>query len=209
MLGINTVKNLVLSSAVMGNFSVHNNIEGLDMEGFLQHSLCVGVAAKLLAQKRGIDPQMREEYFAAGLLHDIGKIPLNAVLNKEYTFALNRADLDRTSLSLAEERLLGLDHCSVGKGIVKAWKLEGAMGDAIIYHHNPSLYSGSHQDILYSVIAANHFACVEKIGFSGNRYPNEIEKSSWEALSVDQNFLYGIEDSVKDEIEKAKIFLKI
>jgi putative nucleotidyltransferase with HDIG domain len=209
MLGINTVKNLVLSSAVMGNFPAHKDIEGLDMEGFWQHSLCVGVSAKLLAAKRGIDPKMREEYFAAGLLHDIGKIPLNAVLHNEYTLVLNRADLDRTSLSLAEERILGLDHCSVGAGIVKTWKLEGAMGDAIIYHHNPVDYSGSYQDILYSVIAANHFTCLENIGFSGNRYPEQIEKSLWEALGVDQDFFYEIENSVRNEIEKAKIFLKI
>jgi putative nucleotidyltransferase with HDIG domain len=209
MLGINTVKNLVLSSAIMGNLSEDKDIEGLDMEGFWQHSLCVGVAAKLLAQKRGIDPKMREEYFTAGLLHDIGKIPLNAVLHNEYTLVLNKADLDRTSLSLAEERILGLDHCTVGAGIVKTWKLEGAMGDAIIYHHNLPGYSGSHRDILCSVIVANRFASLESIGFSGNFHPRKIDKDLWDTLGIDEDFFYEIEDLVKDEIEKAKIFLKL
>ncbi|MCL2879605.1 MAG: HDOD domain-containing protein, partial [Treponema sp.] len=78
MLGLNTVKNLALSSAVMGNLKTGKNSQGLDMEGFWRHSLCVGVAAKMLAKQRGIESKQREEYFTAGLLHDIGKIPLNS-----------------------------------------------------------------------------------------------------------------------------------
>src|SRR5215510_4363841 len=49
MLGINTVKNLALSTTVMGNLSSKEKSLGLDMEGFWRHSLCVGVSAKLLA----------------------------------------------------------------------------------------------------------------------------------------------------------------
>ena len=209
MLGINTVKNLALSSAIMGNFPVDKNIEGLEMEGFWRHSLCVGVSAKLLAEKRGIELKLREEYFTAGLLHDIGKIPLNAVLHNEYALTLGTADRDKTSLNLVEERTLGLDHCTVGALIVKAWKLEGAVGDAIIYHHNAANYTGPHTDVLYSVVAANRFASLGSIGFSGNLHPERIEQPIWETLGVDQDFFDGIENTVKEEIEKAKVFLKI
>src|SRR5215510_2928264 len=55
MLGINTVKNLALSTTVMSHISTKKEILGLDMEGFWRHSLCVGVSTKLLAKKRGID----------------------------------------------------------------------------------------------------------------------------------------------------------
>jgi len=79
MLGINTVKNLALSSSIIGigNLTKNKAAAGLDMEGFWRHSLCVGVSAKAITKKRGIDPKLLEEYFAAGLFHDIGKIPLN------------------------------------------------------------------------------------------------------------------------------------
>ncbi|MDR0313526.1 MAG: HDOD domain-containing protein [Treponema sp.] len=209
MIGINTVKNLALSTAVLGNFTSKKKIQGLDMEGFWRHSLCVGVTAKLLAVKKGIDPKLREEYFTAGLLHDIGKIPINAVLHKEYIVTLSEADRDRTSLCLAEEKTLGLDHCGAGAAIVKAWKLEGAVGDAIMYHHNYSEYSGAYRDILFSVIAANRFASLENIGFSGNRHPENKDKSFWDMLGVDEEYFYEIEDTVKAEIEKAEIFLKL
>ena len=209
MLGINTVKNLVLSASIMENFTGNRSHQGLDMEGFWRHSFCVGVSAKLLAAKRGIDPKLREEFFTAGLLHDIGKIPLNEVLKKEYLLTLREADRNRISLNLAEVQYLGFDHCTSGAAIVKAWKLEGAVGDSIVHHHNYSQYSGQHDEILCSVIAANHFAIIEDIGFSGNRRPDKLDESVWNKLGIKKDFFHDIINKVREEIEKAQVFLKL
>jgi putative nucleotidyltransferase with HDIG domain len=209
MIGMNTVKNLALSTAIMGNFPPDKKIQGLNMEGFWRHSLCVGVTAKLLAVKKGIDPKLKEDYFTAGLLHDIGKIPINAVLHKDYVLTLSAADRNKTSLCQAEEANLGVDHCKVGAAIVEAWKLEGPIGDTIIYHHKYSEYTGEHQDILYCVVAANRFSSLQDIGFSGNRHPEKMDKSFWDRLGVHEDYLLEIEDTVKAEIEKAEVFLKL
>ena len=209
MLGINTVKNLALSTAVMGQFSSRGDSPGLDMEGFWRHSLCVGVSAKLLACERGIDPKLTEEYFTAGLLHDVGKISLNAVLLKKYMLTISAADRERISLFRAEKNALGMDHCTAGSMIAEAWKLDGAVGDTIVYHHDHSAYSGDYRDVLYSVIAANWFASISGIGFSGNSCPEKTDPLIWEALNVSLDVFEGIEDKVNSEIEKAEIFLKI
>jgi putative nucleotidyltransferase with HDIG domain len=209
MLGINTVKNLALSTTVMGNLAGKKDPLGLDMEGFWRHSLCVGVAAKLLARKRGIDPKMAEEYFTSGLLHDIGKIPLNTVLSKEYMLTLHKADMERIPLYKGEEKTLGLDHCAAGAMVVKAWKLEGPVGDAIVFHHNSEVYTGSSVDVLYTVVAANRFASLSDIGFAGDRYPDKIEKPVWDILGITQEAFVELEPVVNSEIEKAKIFLKL
>ena len=209
MLGINTVKNLALSTAVMGQFSSKDDSPGLDMEGFWRHSLCVGVSAKLLARKRGIDPKFTEEYFTAGLLHDVGKIPLNAVLLKEYMLTISTADRERAALFRAEKKALGIDHCAAGSMISEAWKLDGAVGDTIVHHHDCSAYSGDHRDVLCSVCAANWFASISGIGFSGDRYPEKTDPLVWETLNVSLDAFDGIEQTVNSEIEKAEIFLKI
>jgi putative nucleotidyltransferase with HDIG domain len=209
MLGMNTVKNLALSSAVLGSLSSKKSSPGLDMEGFWRHSLCVGVSAKLLARKRGIDAKQTEEYFTAGLLHDIGKIPLNAVLSKEYMLTVSTADREKKSLSLAEENALGLNHCQAGALITTAWKLEGAVGDAIIHHHNYEEYTGDYKDVLYSVAAANRFSSLTGIGFSGDRHPVPLPALIWETLNVSREFFDEIEESVNTEIGKAEVFLKI
>jgi putative nucleotidyltransferase with HDIG domain len=209
MLGINTVKNLALSTAVMGNLSANKNLQGLNMEGFWRHSLCVGVTAKVLAKQRGIDTKQQEEYFTAGLLHDIGKIPLNAVLSKDYMLTLSAADRERISLFRAEEQTLGMNHCAAGAMIVKAWRLEGAVGDVIIHHHKYLEYSGEQQDVLFSIAAANRFASIMEIGFAGDRYPEKTDNLVWETLGVDRDLFDGLEDTVNGEIEKAKIFLRL
>lgn len=209
MLGINTVKNLALSSAVLRNLTSKKDFQALDMDGFWRHSLCVGVAAKVLAKKRGIDPKQTEEYFTAGLLHDIGKIPLNAVLSKEYVMAVSISDRERISLHRAEEKIIGINHAAAGFMIAKAWRLEGAVGDAIAYHHNYLEYTGSHKDVLYSVVLANRFASSMEIGFSGNRYPEKISSVVWEYLGLERDVFDEISTVVNQEIEKAKIFLKV
>jgi putative nucleotidyltransferase with HDIG domain len=180
------------------------------MEGFWRHSLCVGVAAKLLAKKRGIDTKFTEEYFTAGLLHDIGKIPLNAVLLKDYVSAVSAADKARKSLFSAENDTLRFNHCNSGALIVSAWKLEGAVGDAIVNHHNTLDYDGGYSDILYTIAVANQFASFSRIGFSGNCHPEPISPQVWEALNTTREvFNHEIEENVNSEIEKAEIFLRI
>ncbi|MDR1863590.1 MAG: HDOD domain-containing protein [Treponema sp.] len=209
MLGINTVKNLALSTAVMRGLSVKQEFQGLDMDGFWRHSLCVGVSAKLLARKRGINPKLTEEYFAAGLLHDIGKIPLNAILSKEYMLTVSAADREKIPLYGAEENILGMNHCASGASIVAAWKLGGPVGDAIIHHHHYTEYSGGFKDILYSVVVSNWFAAAMDMGFSGDRWPDRPDPSVWAALNVSREIFDGMEPVVNSEIEKAKIFLRL
>jgi putative nucleotidyltransferase with HDIG domain len=209
MLGINTVKNLALSTTIMGNFNSKKKSPGLEMEGFWRHSLCVGVSAKLLAKKRGIDSKLTEEYFTAGLLHDIGKIPLNAVLAKEYMLTVSVADRKRKSLMHAEESTLGLTHCTTGAMINAAWKLKGAVSDTIMHHHSCEEYTGEFKDVLFSVAAANRFASISEIGFSGDRYPDPLPSCIWEDLNVKKDVFEEIEGNVQSEINKAEVFLNI
>jgi HD-like signal output (HDOD) protein len=209
MLGINTVKNLALSSAVMGSFAAKKLPQGINMEGFWCHSLCVGVAAKIIAKQRGVEAKQLEEYFTAGLLHDLGKIPLNAVLAQDYLFTINIAEGDRVPLYLVEDRRLGLNHCIAGAAIVRAWKLEGPVGDAIICHHQIPEYEDPHKDILYSVAAANYFASTREIGFAGDRHPEEIYPGIWDFLKIKPAIFDKIDATVNEEIGKAKIFLKL
>ncbi|MDR3139058.1 MAG: HDOD domain-containing protein [Treponema sp.] len=211
MLGINTVKNLALSTAIMASLSIQKSrgFQGLDMEGFWQHSLCVGVAAKSFAIKRGIEFKLTEEYFTAGLLHDLGKIPLNAVLDRDYMNTVSAADRDGLPLFQAETRDLKINHNDVGALIVKAWRLEGPVGDVIIHHHRCNEYAGPYKDILYSVAAANYFACFEEIGFAGDRRPEKLNPLIRNYLGPDRDFFEEAAKMVHMEIEKARVFLKL
>ncbi len=209
MLGVNTVKNLALSTAVLDKFTSNKDFRALNMEGFWRHSLCAGVTAKLIAKKRGVDTKSLEEYFAAGLLHDIGKIPLNNALAEEYVRTMAVADRDRVSLHVAEKRTLELDHADAGALIAAAWHLDGAISDAARYHHGFDEYQGENRDVVLTVAVANYYASREGIGFSGNLYPDKLPPSVFEELKFRKETLEELEGPVNAEIDKAKVFLRL
>jgi putative nucleotidyltransferase with HDIG domain len=185
MLGINTVKNLVLSAAVAENFAAEK-LRGFDYEGYWRHSLRVALAARLIAQKQGIDPGLLEERFAAGLLHDIGKLPLGAALPGESP---------------------GLDHSEAGELMVREWGIGGALADAVIHHHNYREYAGKHKDLLYSIVAADYFASLRETDSSGGPCLQKPEKTVWKTLGISWKDVENFGPAVDAAIKKAQIFL--
>ncbi|MBN2874295.1 MAG: HDOD domain-containing protein [Spirochaetales bacterium] len=209
MLGVNTVKNLALSTAVLDKLADKSGFRALNMEGFWRHSLCVGVVAKMLARKKGVEAQRLDEFFAAGLLHDIGKIPMNNVLSDSYVRAMALADRERIPIHLAEKRSIDLDHAEAGSMIADAWHLDGPIADAIKYHHDLTLYEGKSRDIVLAVAVADYYASREGIGFSGCLYPEKLAPEVFQELGVPKAWLDEIDAAVAAEIEKASVFLKV
>jgi len=209
MLGVNTVKNLALSTAILDRLADKSGFRALNMEGFWRHSLCVGVVAKQIAKKKGVEAQRLDEYFAAGLLHDIGKIPLNNALSEDYIRAMSLADRERIAIHLAEKRDMDIDHAEAGGMIAEAWHLDGPIADAIRYHHDAEAHRGQNEAIVLAVAVADYYANREGIGFSGCLYPEKLAPSVFERLGIQKTWLEEIDAMVSAEIEKASVFLKI
>ncbi len=206
MLGFNTVKNLALSTAILGAVGSTNS-QALNMEDFWMHSLSVGVTAKLIAKKRGEPSKDLEEYFVAGLLHDIGKIAFNNKFPREYMRAIAYAEQESVSLLAAEEQELSCTHPEVGQMIASSWKLSENLSDAIGYHHE--LYTGPHKAMVYSVCAANYFANIVGIGFSGDKYPNMLEQEILDYSRISLDDLDDIEEEIRGAVENARVFLHL
>ena len=209
MLGINTVKNLSLSTAILGTLSTKEQFQALNMDGFWRHSLCVGAAAKLIAKHIKVDQKNLESYFIAGLLHDIGKIPLNNKLPEEYLLAISISDRKNQSLVKSETEAMEINHTESGHLIVHSWKLGEEIKDAVVYHHSSEDYEGKNKEIVYAVAAANYFSNYFEIGFSGDRYPEKPPEFIFNELNITIDWFEEIEDSVNAEIDKAKIFLNM
>jgi len=209
MLGINTVKNLALSSAILNTLPKNKMIHGLDIEGFWRHCLCVGVTSKFFAEKQKIDTRYIEEYFTAGLLHDIGKIPLNAVLSGDYIQAVTMAGSENKTLFEEENEKFGINHSIIGKMIAGSWKLERSVTDVITHHHEIGGYSGDNLQIICNVAIANYFALVYEVGFSGDKKPVKPEKNIWTAVGIREDSFDILKEKIYGEIDKAKIFLRL
>ncbi len=210
MLGLNTVKNLALSTAVLGTVNADRNKNAaLNLEGFWLHSLCVGVTSKLIAKKRNIAVLDLENYFFCGLLHDIGKLPLNNRVPEIYLQALQHCAIDRTPLFRAEEKILEYTHCQAGALIISAWKLSDDILDVVAWHHDPAGYQGQYSDLVASVSIADYFANIMEIGFSGNRFPVKPAPEVFRSLGISWQEVEDLEQQVRQEIEKAKVFLRL
>ena len=209
MLGINTVKNLALSSAVMDTLGDKGQFRALDPQAFWRHSLGVGVTAKLIAQHRKVESAKLEEYFISGLLHGIGKIPMNNVLSAEYVEAMSIADRQRLPLHAAERKVFGFDHTFIGLQIGEAWKLGNAILDTIKFQTRPVEYDGQYADIVNTVHVAIYSVTVAEIGFSGDRYPERVSEHSLATLGIDAGYLDEIDEEVERQIQKAEVFLRL
>jgi HD-like signal output (HDOD) protein len=209
MLGINTVKNLALSSSVITTLGKKDQFQALDPQAFWRHSLGVGVTAKFLAKKRSVESTRLEEYFIAGILHGIGKIPMNNVMSEDYVEAMSLADRQKIPLPQAERRVFGFDNTYVGTMIGEAWKLGNSILDTIKYQLRPSEYDGQYADIVNTVNVASYAMTVAEIGFSGDRYPEPVNTHALNALGIDESYLDEIDDEVEEEIQKAEVFLRL
>jgi putative nucleotidyltransferase with HDIG domain len=205
MLGLNTVKNLALSTAVLGSINTsHTKNAVLNLDGFWLHSLCVGVMAKHLARLRSVAAQDQETYFFCGLLHDIGKVPLNNRVPEDYLSALQYSSEKRISLVQAEAATLEFTHCDAGYLIINTWKLSDDIKDVVAFHHTPLEYQGVNRDLVYTVMVADYFANIMEIGFSGNRFPTTPPAEIYRALGVSWLQIEDLEPQVR-----AKVFLKL
>lgn len=210
MLGINTVKNLALSTAVLGSMGRQDSFRSLSMDAFWTHSLCVGVLAKALAGLKGIPGMMQEEFFVAGLLHDLGKIPLNNCFAEEYRQALELSTIEQGSLPKAEEILLGFDHGQAGKMIADKWQLSQALTELLRFHHTPENASPNKRQLVSVVALANTYANLFDVGSAGDRFP-DMSRVDELLLQVGLRWhdLSSLHTVVEQEIEKAQVFLQI
>lgn len=206
MLGLNTVKNMALSTAIIKTVSGVKKSRSLPTSKFWAHSISVGVSAKLLAQASDIPIMEREEYFISGLLHDLGKIPFG----DEYIEVIDFAEREQMPLIAAERDLMGIDHQEVGLMIAEKWKLNESISNCIGYHHDPDTGDENHLKQTAFVALGNIYSNIYDIGFAGDRYPEEKEIDfllrradlSWQEFT-------DIRDSIESEIKKAQIFLQI
>lgn len=206
MLGMNTVKNMALSTAVIKTASSVKKSKVLPTSKFWAHSIGVGACAKLLAAVGDVPVMEREEYFVAGLLHDLGKVPFG----DEYSEVLTVAKKEQTPLVEVERELMGIDHQQVGLMIAEKWKLNPSIKGCIGGHHDIDSAEPEFQRQMAIVALANIYINIFDIGYAGDLFPLEEDIHSFLAQSgLDWEDYAGVRADVEKEIEKAQIFLQV
>jgi HD-like signal output (HDOD) protein len=203
-IGVNTVKNLALSTAVIGVLP-RTNAAGFDMDEFLRHSLSTAIITRIIARKAGIQERDIFDFFLSGLLHDFGKIVFAHFLPHEFQKALTLAKEQEIHLYEAEQQVFKADHTHIGSLLGEKWHLPLHLVACLREHHS---HNGEGSLMLDAVSAANQLSKELNIGHSGERIIEELPRRIFDLFGLDRT---GIIDSLGDvnaEMEKAMIFIK-
>lgn len=139
LMGLETVRTVALCVAVRDGLFAKQAQEDGPVRQVWKHSLACAVAAQLLAERSR--PALAGAAFAAGLLHDCGKLVMLSTLPGQYD-ALLELDLHGTALIAAEQNAFGADHCLVGKWLLERWRLPALFVDSVWLHHQaPDMFA--------------------------------------------------------------------
>ena len=150
VLGFNTIRNAVISLSVIDSFP-KKTLEGFDIKDFWTHSIAVATVSRYLAEKSRKGPP--EEYFTAGLVHDIGKIVLAQYFQDLFKSVWVAANENSISFYDAEKKELSITHARIGGYLAQKWKLPENMSDTILHHHRPTKNAAD-----YNIVLAVHTA---------------------------------------------------
>ena len=195
LMGMETVKQMVLSAALSGCFP-ENNCKGFDHKAFWRHSNAVAFVSKLIARRMNFNEDVA---FTAGLLHDIGLLALVTLFPKEFEEVIAFRKTGLATQFEAERKILGLDHAAVGEALAIEWNFSDVMKNAIAGHHQPEQPGiGFPASIIHVADGIAHM-----LGANAAPATQTISVSiiSWNSLNLDQASLDTL-------IEEASIKLK-
>jgi HD-like signal output (HDOD) protein/CheY-like chemotaxis protein len=155
-IGLETTRALMLLAHTFSSFEPLQPA-GFSVESLWRHSLFTGHFARAIAQAERSGHELSEQAFAAGLLHDIGKLLFAANLPKPFSQALSLAREQHCGLWYAESQVLGACHAEVGACLLGIWGLPTPIVEAVALHHFPTRRTEQLFTPLTAVHAANVF----------------------------------------------------
>jgi len=128
-----------------------------DISNYLwEHSVQVGIIARELATALK-KPELKEEVYLAGLLHDIGKLVIYFKEPERFEEVLLESDRKRESTLHMERELYGYDHAEAGHYLLNRWQLSDILKDSVLYHHDFQEYSGNFEAVKIAAFACDTF----------------------------------------------------
>lgn len=173
LLGFEAVRSAVLAISVFEAFREADKplASQFRRDEFWKHCVAVACAAELIALTIK-DPVLNpSEAFVCGLLHDLGKVALDAALPKSFNRVVEAAELLRGNIADVERTVIGLDHMVVGKRLSERWQLPASVRDCIWLHgQSPSALPPSVRNprMVNLVTLADMIVREQHLGYSGN-----------------------------------------
>lgn len=199
-LGSITLYHLAATSAA-GRWLNHP-VQGYGWEtgDLARHSLCVAVAAEVLAERSRVCKP--ETAYTAGLIHDVGKLAM-AYANMNALEEVEQELPDRkSSWREIEHELLGYDFTDVSRLLLKNWGFPPSLVAVGALHPRPALAAPEDRPLVTLIHASKHIALQLGFGVGSDGFRSELDERSLIESGFDDEILDTELPNILEKIER-------
>jgi HD-like signal output (HDOD) protein len=197
LLGMNTIRNLALATAVRGNFRLDSGKCLIRSEDFWRYTVGTAVMSELIARTCSASRPQYEEAFVVGLLHSIGKALFIQVFPEKYNEVVGGALERQVVTDDVEVEVFGVNHREVGLRMAQKWHLPESVCDGILHYSCPS---DSTRSSTWIVGVSSSQVKDLQVGFSGDLTVHPIGDETYTALKLEPSSLKNV---VRKDFEEA------
>jgi HD-like signal output (HDOD) protein len=147
---VRNVRAAALAASLIDRIPDSRNI---DYDAYWRFSLAVGLVAEVAARAQRRD----DDAFAAGLLHNVGRLALDQYEPETMSEVAQIARRQHTSIHIAEQSLLGYMDADLGGALAKRWNLSRDIVEAIREHPRPYLMVPDRDSLAAVVVLARTY----------------------------------------------------
>lgn len=198
LLGQQALRDMIISAG-SSNF-LERTLKGYGFKSgeLWQHSIATALCSRIIAKKK--IPDLANDAYTAGLLHDIGKIILDKyVMEKKAAFD-EFLENEVNSILDAEKHIFGFDHADIAFDICKNWNIPENIAISIKNHHCPSASQGS--ELAYIVHAADYVAKLSGLGYASDDIMAELEEGTTDLIGLNHKALGNLVLEVIESVQK-------
>lgn len=190
-LGVKQIRNLAMAASVAKLFEKDETIGKYRRSEFWRHLVAVAACSRLMALRAGIADF--EDFYLAGLLHDLGLIVADQHAHRPFVDLVTHIQEGQPTFE-AELTYLGFSHTQIAGELARRWGFPAGTVAAIIYHHNSEACRDEHQRVVQIVEVANFLTALKgmtSLGMNCLRFPKAViaelglSKEDLLALSAD------------------------
>ncbi len=158
---------------------------GMESGALWRHSLAVAIGSRLVAGDKA--PEIQNNGFMAGLIHDAGKIMMDQYIYESRRLFQACIREGQKTIPEAEKQVLGFDHAEIGSEVCKIWGIPGVLTEAVKYHHCPSRSQGN--TLAHVIHVADSMANMSGIGACADGVPYQLDGTTMECLELEEGYV--------------------